>query len=221
MNGSYIFSSTETKLTWEHPYFPQYYFPQSSVRQKDVLTNPQDSSEGYTVYDIKVGSVTKSKAAVLLKKGPLEGFYRLDHKVLDALFEEDDPIDGHPADPYKRIDTRRSSRPVKVSVDGVVVAEASWSIHLFETMLPVRFYLPRTAAMWKVLKPSETKTFCPYKGEASYFDVEVNGERKKDLVWWYPNARMESLAVQGMVSVSCFLPEISRGMMLMVTVVFL
>ena len=106
-------------------------------------------------------------------------------------------------------------------MDGVVVAEASWSIHLFETMLPVRFYLPRTAAKWEVLKPSDTKTFCPYKGEASYFDVEVNGERKKDLVWWYPNSRMESLAVQGMVSVFIFSLEISRGERLMVAVVFL
>ena len=198
--GNYIFSSTGTKLVWEHPYYPQYYFPRSAIEYEDRLVNPEKDQRGFTVYDIRVGSVTKPKAAVEINTGPLAGFWRLDHKVLDGLFEEDDPIDGHPTDPYKRIDTRRSSRPIRVSVDGVVLADASWSIHLFETGLPSRYYMPRTSANWGLLKPSETKTFCPYKGEASYFDVEVKGERKKDLVWYYPNARMESLAVQGLVS---------------------
>ena len=124
---------------------------------------------------------------------------------MDGLFEEDDPIDGHPADPYKRIDTRRASRPITIEWKGKVVAETSWAVHLYETSLPVRYYLPRTSVKWEFLRPSQTRSFCPYKGEARYFDIVAGGgtgkeEEGKDLVWWYPNARMESLAVQNMVS---------------------
>lgn len=121
-----------------------------------------------------VGDDQTPNAAVLFRKGPLDGFVRLDFQAMDGWFEEEDAIFGHPADPYKRIDVRRSTRPIKVEVEGVVVAETAWAMHLYETSLPVRYYLPRTSVMWDMLKPSDTTSFCPYKGYAKYFDVVVD-----------------------------------------------
>jgi len=62
---------------------------------------------------------------------------------------------------------------------------------------------------WEYLKPSETHTGCPYKGQASYYDAVVNGKEHKDVVWWYQNPTMESALIQGMVS---GLPRRQRGL---------
>ena len=111
----------------------------------------------------------------------------------------DEMIEVHPLDPYKRVDIRKSSRPIRVEVDSVMVAESSWAMHLYETGLPVRYYLPQTSVKWKCLRPSETTTACPYKGVANYFDIFVNDEMKKDLVWWYRTSPVETAAMRKMV----------------------
>ena len=87
-----------------------------------------------------------------------------------------------------------------MEVDGIVVAESSWSAHLFETLLPPRYYVPRTSVVdWGLLEPSATRSLCPYKGEAKYFDVIVNGDRKKDIVWYYETSPPDTAAMQNMV----------------------
>ena len=63
-------------------------------------------------------------------------------------FEEDQPIYGHPKDPYKRIDILPSSRKVTVKIDGTLVAESSNNMFLFETGLRARFYMPKPAVSW-------------------------------------------------------------------------
>src|ERR671938_476337 len=50
---------------------------------------------------------------------------------------------AHPRDPYHRVDIRRSSRHVRMELDGELLAESSRPHLVFETGLPVRFYLPR------------------------------------------------------------------------------
>ena len=75
---------------------------------------------------------------------------------------------------------------------------------LWETNLPGRWYVPRSAVRWEFLSPSETKTGCPYKGEASYYDAVVDGKEVKDVVWWYPSPIMESALIMGML---CFYPD--------------
>ena len=83
-------------------------------------------------------------------------------------WEEDEPVVGHPHDPFKRIDVLRSSRHVRVEVGGVTVAESSRTMMLIETGLPVRWYLPRADVRMDLLTPSESHTVCAYKGVASY-----------------------------------------------------
>ncbi len=60
------------------------------------------------------------------------------------------------------------------------MAESSRARLVFETQLPTRFYLPREDIRVP-LRPSELRTYCPYKGEASYFSFD-GGE---DLLWSY------------------------------------
>ena len=58
---------------------------------------------------------------------------------MDAWFEEDEGIFVHPRDPYHRVDVLDSSRHVKVSVNGEVIAETRRPKVLFETALPPRY----------------------------------------------------------------------------------
>ncbi|MGW6378011.1 DUF427 domain-containing protein [Rhodococcus sp. NPDC055112] len=115
-------------------------------------------------------------------------------------WEEDEQILGHPRDPFHRVDVRRSSRRVRLELDGVLIAESDRSMMLFETMLPVtRFYLPREDVR-VALAPTATKTWCPYKGEASYFSVEQAGERGVDVAWSYERPLPDCPQIAGLVA---------------------
>jgi uncharacterized protein (DUF427 family) len=134
-----------------------------------------------------------------IEAGPLKGYCRFIFSAMNGWLEEDDPIYVHPKDPYKRVDIRRSTRAIEVAVDGMTVAKSSWAMHLFETGLPTRYYLPHGSVNWELLTPSTTVTSCPYKGDANYFDVTVNGKRHHDAIWWYKTPVLETAEVAGMV----------------------
>ena len=94
--------------------------------------------------------------------------------------EEDEPIAGHPRDPFHRVDVRRTSRPVRIELGGAVFAESTRARLVFETRLPTRFYLPREDVS-VALRASARRTYCPYKGEASYWSVDGARRRRLEL----------------------------------------
>jgi uncharacterized protein (DUF427 family) len=129
----------------------------------------------------------------------LEGYVELDFRAFDAWFEEDEPIRGHPRDPFSRVDVRRTSRPVRIELDGEVLAETTAARLLFETQITTRFYLPREDVT-VALEPSPLRTYCPYKGEASYFSFEVAGRRRENLAWCYEDPLPDARAIAGLVA---------------------
>ena len=78
-----------------------------------------------------------------------------------------------------------------MELDGEVLAESSAPYLLFEPPIPVRYYLPREDVRMDLLRPSDTRTFCAYKGEASYFS---HGEAA-DVAWTYPAPLREAAEV--------------------------
>ena len=120
---------------------------------------------------------------------------------IDLWYEE---VFVHARDPYHRVDVLESSRHVRVSVGGEVVAETARPKILFETGLPPRYYIPPEDVRQEVLTGSEKETQCPYKGVASYYSVEAGGERVEDLVWYYPEP---IAAVEGIRGHLCFFNE--------------
>ena len=67
---------------------------------------------------------------------------------MDAWFEEDEEVFVHPRDPHHRVDVLRSSRHVRVRIDGRLVADSARPCVLFETGMPARYYLPRADVAW-------------------------------------------------------------------------
>ncbi len=139
----------------------------------------------------------------------LAGHILLDFGSFDWL-EEDEPIVSHPHDPFHRIDILRSSRHVRIELEGRLLAESSTPVLLFETLLPVRFYLPR-ADVTSELQPNETVSYCAYKGRASYFslpdvraDVASLPDVRADVAWTYPEPLLEAEPVRDHV---CFFDE--------------
>ena len=85
--------------------------------------------------------------------------------------DEDEEIFVHPRDPYKRVDALPSSRQVRVSVGGVVVAETRRPVLLFETRLPIRYYIPPEDVRFDRLTAVPLWTSCPYRGKAHYWST--------------------------------------------------
>jgi uncharacterized protein (DUF427 family) len=123
---------------------------------------------------------------------------------MHAWFEENVEVFVHPRSPEVRIDALASSRHIRVSVDGVVVADSTHATVLFETGLPARFYLPKSDVRMDLLTPTGTTTACPYKGWANYWSVHVGGAIHDDLAWGYRTPLPESEAIAGLV---CFYNE--------------
>lgn len=74
---------------------------------------------------------------------------------------------------------------VRVRLAGVTIAETDAALVLTEAAYPPVFYIPRADVPEAFLKASTRRSHCPYKGDASYFDLVVDGERRADAVWTY------------------------------------
>jgi uncharacterized protein (DUF427 family) len=139
-----------------------------------------------------------SGAAFELADPDLAGHVVLDFDSFDAWYEEDERIVAHPRDPFHRIDVLPSSRQVRLELDGHVLAESSRPHLLFETMLPTRYYLPQ-ADVRVAVQPSATRTVCAYKGEASYWSLDLGGDLVPDLAWSYQQPLRDATDVKGLL----------------------
>jgi uncharacterized protein (DUF427 family) len=123
---------------------------------------------------------------------------------MDEWLEEDEPVYFEARDPYTRVDILASSRHVRIELNGVTLADSRSPRILFETGLVARHYLPISDLRMELLRPSDTETYCPYKGTAAYWSVEVAGQLYPDLVWIYRTPLPESQKIAGL---ACFYNE--------------
>jgi uncharacterized protein (DUF427 family) len=122
----------------------------------------------------------------------LEGKVALAWRAMDGFYEEDDRILGHSADPYHRIDIRHTSRHLVVRAGDRIVAETTSPVVLYESGFAPRWYVPRDDVAADVLTPLDLQTFCPYKGIASYYDIDGS----RNAAWSY-RAPIDGMATIG------------------------
>lgn len=74
---------------------------------------------------------------------------------------------------------------VQVIFNGTVIADTRKALVLREGPLPPAQYIPRKDVKMAFLRPTTHSTHCPFKGDASYFTVDVNGKTAENAVWSY------------------------------------
>ena len=204
LGGRVVLDTTRAVYLWEKPHYPQFYIPIGDLEPAVVVDDEhvQRLSRGTARrLSLRTGEITRAGAGRVYTDGIAEGLVRLDWDAVDAWFEEDEQIFVHPRNPYARVDALRSTHHVRVEVDGVLLAESSSPVLVFETGLPTRYYLNRTEVDFGRLTPSDTVTQCPYKGRTSgYWSV---GERV-DLAWAYDFPTPALAPIAGLV---CFYNE--------------
>ena len=74
---------------------------------------------------------------------------------------------------------------VRVTVAGRVVADTKNALTLRESDYPAVHYVPRSDVDMSLLARTDNETYCPYKGDASYYSITNGGERTVNAVWTY------------------------------------
>ena len=127
------------------------------------------------------------------------GYVTVPWDAVDAWYEEDEQILGHPRNPYHRVDCLRSHRPLRVEASGTILVDTTETMVVDETALEPRLYVdPRHVRV--ELTPSQLHTYCPYKGTATYWDAVVDAVVLPDVAWSYEDPLPESLPLQHLVS---------------------
>jgi len=209
LGGQAAFDTRNAQLVWEHPYYPPDALPTDDVRAELAPAADQPGRTTHAalgparVLDVRLGAEQRPGAALAFPDAAepaLRRMVRVKWDAMDEWLEEDEPVYVHPRDPYKRIDILASSQHVHVVVDGVTVADSRQPRILFETGLPPRYYLPPPDVRMDLLVPTDSVTRCPYKGDAAWWSLQVDGRGYDDLAWMYRAPTPESQKIAGLVA---------------------
>ena len=121
-----------------------------------------------------------------------------------------EPATGFVAHPAYRLDFERSAELHQILFNEAVVAASDRAIIIHEqNKLPVVYFPPEDVDM-KLLRPSDHQSHCPFKGDASYWQVTANGVATDDAAWSYRNPIAEAAPIGGYIAfyldkMSCYL----------------
>jgi uncharacterized protein (DUF427 family) len=158
-----------------------------------VLRGDAPPAYAFPEADVEAGALAEGAWSAL---DDAPGYLQLTPAEIEGILEEDEPLLGHPRDPYHRADAIATSRHVRVELAGVTLAESARPLALFETGEPTRFYLAQADVRLELLEPSATVTTSPYAGSAVWFSARIADELHDDVAWTYrfPIAQMPRLA---------------------------
>ena len=197
VGGTTVVDSRAPMLFWEQKFpIPSYAFAPGDVRM-DLLTPSAAAPAGRPTffgpkgpvaqwYDVHADGRVLPNAAWLRDAPELEGriTFSWDPVGIDHWLEEEEEVHSHPRDPHKRVEALPSSRHITVSLDGVLLAESTNPVLLFETYLPTRYYLPRADVHLDRMSRGSNRSHCPYKGYAEdYWDAPGS----PSVAWSYPD----------------------------------
>ena len=87
--------------------------------------------------------------------------------------------------PDHSITVSQAEGKVRVTVGGKIVAESTRALRLEEKGYPAVYYLPRNDADMSLLVPTTHYTYCPYKGDCTYYSIPIGGAKSEYAVWTY------------------------------------
>jgi len=211
--GETVADSKRVMLLRENRVLPVYYFPRDDVRMELLEAsghrNHDEHKGDAALWTIRAGSKVEEDAAWSYAD-PIAEWPEISNHVgfqwskMDKWMEEEEEVFVHPRDPYKRVDVMPSTRHVRVVVGGETIAESRCPSLLFETGMPIRYYLPPEDVRMDLLGPTGTSTRCPYKGLASYWTTRAGERAGTDFVWSYQDPIPECPKIKGLM---CFFNE--------------
>jgi uncharacterized protein (DUF427 family) len=116
--------------------------------------------------------------------------------AVDRWLEEEQEVVDHPRNPYHRVDCLPTTRRLRAELGGVTLVDTDDTTGVFETGLAPRLYVARQHVRMDLLRPSDTRTYCPYKGWCSYFSADG----VDDVAWSYEHPLSESAPIAGLVA---------------------
>jgi len=179
LGGSIIARSDEAVILFEPGRYPVAYLPIGDIEPNVLQLSDHETAHpdlGKTRWFNVIGGdgeTTRRGAWEHVEPpaqaGALRDTVAFAWRTMDAFYEEDERILGHAADPYHRIDIRRTSRHLVAREGDRVVADTHAPLVLYESGFAPRWYVPRADIDGDALHAVEGQTFCPYKGLASYY----------------------------------------------------
>src|SRR6266851_6101511 len=111
------------------------------------------------------------------------------------------PAPGYATKPEHRVDLLPEARRVRVSFAGTVIADSSAALRVEETGHEPVHYVPEKDVRLDLMRPTEHKTYCPFKGECSYWTIEFDGadgkQQSENAVWAYRAPYDEATGLAG------------------------
>ena len=225
VGGDAVVDSTRAWIVWEpRRVVPSYAVPQGDIHgvlvetaqdaaaeeravqlgDRPPVLDPRSGFSAHTTpgrtFDITTDAATLTGAAFVPTDPVFDGYAVIDFQAFDESREEDELLVAHARDPFKTVDTRRSSRRVVVEIAGTTIADSTRSTMLFETYLPTRYYLPREDVRMELLHPTQTITACAYKGLASYWSSTIDATVVDDVAWSFAQPHNYATAVKDMLA---------------------
>ncbi len=107
------------------------------------------------------------------------------------------PAPGYAQKPEHRVDLLPETRRVRVTFAGAVIADSKAALRVEETGHGPVHYVPEKDVRLDLMRPTDHKTYCPFKGDCSYWTVEVGGGKAENAVWGYRAPYDEAVGLAG------------------------
>jgi len=159
--GQVVLDTTRALYLWEWPFYPQIQTPVDDVDAAVLIDEEHTDrvSRGTVArVELRAGGVNRLGAGRRYMESTVEGLVgtiRFDWDALDAWFEEDEEVFVHPRNPYACVDALRSTRTIRIELEGFVLAESQAPVMVFETGLPTRYYVDRSAVDFSYLRAAK------------------------------------------------------------------
>ena len=133
------------------------------------------------------------------------GYVRVPWDAVDTWLEEGRELVHYPPNRYHRVDCRPTKRRLRVDVGGTTLVDTDDTVIVFETSLAPRLYVAPALVRTELLRPTQTSSYCNYKGFATYWafvpsDSVAGDTVVEDVAWSYGNPMPETTPIKGFFS---------------------
>lgn len=208
--GNLIVDSRDAVLVWEaQSAVPVYAVPAADLTAELLPVAAPDAHRGSAFhrghgpgqeFTVRTPEGELAAAAFVADDPELSEYVLLEYGAFDRWREDEEPVDGHPRDPFHRVDARASGQRLRIEFNGRILAETRRPVFVYETMLPVRAYFPRSDVDFSLLEPSDRQSICPYKGHASYWSVRDAGPKGRNVAWSYEEPLPDANPIKGLLA---------------------